>query len=220
MLLPAVPVVHHHLGIPLREVEAAALPSLAPRNRGGPRVPAHLDRHRVPRRQRPGQDEAHDGAVGREGIDAAHRLALDPDVAHVIEGEVRILEIVEPAASFDRIGVGPAGAGPKGIEIEWREKWSACRASGCGSGSARSRPARRAARPVGPRSRRPTCCCQYVIRRGRLPLAGAARAPRRSRRPRVQESDARVQASAGNIGADRRIWHRGAPPDAVPRRNR
>src|SRR5205823_14925753 len=43
MVLPAVLVVHHHLRIPLREVEAPAATSLAARQRGEARLPLDLD---------------------------------------------------------------------------------------------------------------------------------------------------------------------------------
>ena len=71
-----------------------------------------------PGQERPRQREADDGAVGRERIDRLDRLAHDPDVAHVIEGEVGVLQVVEAPAALDRIGVGPAGAGAERVEIE------------------------------------------------------------------------------------------------------
>ncbi len=36
----------------------------------------------------------------------------------MIEGEVGILEIVEAPAPLHRIAVGPAGAGPEGVQVE------------------------------------------------------------------------------------------------------
>ncbi len=36
----------------------------------------------------------------------------------MVEGEVGVLEVVEPAPALDRIGVGPARAGAKRVEIE------------------------------------------------------------------------------------------------------
>src|SRR5207249_1267181 len=47
MVFPAVAVVHYHLGIPLREVEAPPLAPLAPRQGGWTRLPVDLDRQRI-----------------------------------------------------------------------------------------------------------------------------------------------------------------------------
>src|SRR5205814_7473682 len=47
MVFPTVAVVHHHLGIPLREVEAPPLAHLAPRQGGWTRLPVDLDRQRI-----------------------------------------------------------------------------------------------------------------------------------------------------------------------------
>src|SRR5439155_239656 len=61
MVFPTVAVVHHHLGIPLREVEAPPLAPLAPRQGGWTRLPVDLDRQRIAgaegSRQGPVRDE-------------------------------------------------------------------------------------------------------------------------------------------------------------------
>src|SRR5207247_10458152 len=46
-VFPAVAVVHHHIGVPLREVEAPAPAPLTPRDRGWARLPVDLDRERI-----------------------------------------------------------------------------------------------------------------------------------------------------------------------------
>ena len=118
VLLPAQLVVDHDLGIPLGEVEAAAGASLAARCGRGARVPAHVDAHRVTGQERPGKVEAHDRAVGREGIGRLDGLAHDPHVADMIEGEVRILEVVEPPPPLGRVHVGPPRPRAEGVEVE------------------------------------------------------------------------------------------------------
>jgi hypothetical protein len=36
----------------------------------------------------------------------------------MVEGEIGIAQIVEAPTSFDRVGIGPAGPGAKGVEVE------------------------------------------------------------------------------------------------------
>ena len=111
-------IVDHHLGIPLGEVESPATPSLPPRHGRGARVPFHLDRERLARRERRRELEAHDRAVRGEGIQWCDELPGDAHVAHMIEREVGLGEVVEPAPPLDRIGIRPAGAGPERIQVE------------------------------------------------------------------------------------------------------
>ncbi|MBP2648764.1 MAG: hypothetical protein H6Q77_2388 [Gemmatimonadetes bacterium] len=118
MLFPSVPVVHHHLGIPLGEVVMPSLPPLPAGDGGESRVPVHLDHHRVAGCERRRQREPHDGAVGRQRIAGGHGAAHDPHVAHVVVRVVGILEVVEPPPPFHRVHVAPARAWPEGIEVQ------------------------------------------------------------------------------------------------------
>ncbi len=84
--------------------------------------------------------------------------AHDPDVPHVIEGEVGIGQIVEAAAAFGGVGVSPARARPERIHQtsrRWRKPWEvpAARSSGratdpLGLGAARH--VELTGQPVGP----------------------------------------------------------------------
>ena len=116
--LPAEPVVDHDLGIPLGEIEAAALAALPPGKGRRPGIPGHLDHHGVSRPQRRGEIEPHDRAVGRKGVRGLDRRTHDPHIARVIEGEVGVSQIVEPAPLLGRVDSGPARAGTKSIEMK------------------------------------------------------------------------------------------------------
>src|SRR5207253_524994 len=64
MVFPTVAVVHHDLGIPLREVEAPPLAPLAPRQGGWTRLPVDLDRQRIAGAEGSRQGPVRDGRVG------------------------------------------------------------------------------------------------------------------------------------------------------------
>src|SRR6266576_4951272 len=66
MVFPAVAVVRHHLGIPLREVEAPPLAALTPRQGGWTRLPVDLDRQRIGGAEGSRQGPVRDGRVGRD----------------------------------------------------------------------------------------------------------------------------------------------------------
>ncbi len=118
VLVPAMPVVHHDLGIPLRKVEVTATAPLPAGYRRGPRIPVEIHYHRIARREHCRQQESHDGAVRSVGPDRRDRLPHDPHVADVVEREVRVLEIVETPPALHRIGIGPAGTWTERIEME------------------------------------------------------------------------------------------------------
>ena len=115
---PTVPVVHHNLGVPLREVEAPPLPSLTPWQRRGPRLPVELQHQRVPRGERPRQRPVRHRRIGREGIAGHHdRRARHPRRGDPFEGVVRILEVLEPLPAFRLVRCRPARPGSERVEI-------------------------------------------------------------------------------------------------------
>src|SRR6185312_10879600 len=117
VVFPAVPVVHHHLGIPLREVEAPALASLAPWEGGWARLPVDLDRERIAGGEGPRQGPVRDGRVGGIRIIGSQRLARHGRVGDPLEGIVRVLHVLKSLAPLGRVGGGPAGAGAERVQV-------------------------------------------------------------------------------------------------------
>src|SRR5437016_3382324 len=117
VVLPAVAVVHHHFGIPLREIEAPALAPLASRQGGRARLPVDLHRQRVAGNEGPRQGPVRDGRVGGIRVVGSPCRAHDGRAGDALERVVRVLQVLKPLALLGRIGGGPAGAGPEGIEV-------------------------------------------------------------------------------------------------------
>src|SRR2546427_7756948 len=91
MVFPAVAVVRHHLGIPLREVEAPPLAALTPRQGGWTRLPVDLDRQRIAGAEGSRQGPVRDGRVGRIQVVGAQPLAHHGRTGDAFERVVRIL---------------------------------------------------------------------------------------------------------------------------------
>src|SRR5205807_1275124 len=96
MVFPTVAVVHHHLGIPLREVEAPPLAPLAPRQGGWTRLPVDLDRQRIAGAEGSRQDPVRDGRVGGIWVVGAQPLAHHGRTGDAFERVVRILQVLKP----------------------------------------------------------------------------------------------------------------------------
>ena len=147
---------------------------------------------------------------GAKGYDRLHRRTHDPHVAHVIEGVIGVAQVVEPAASLRRVGIGPAGAGPKGVEIEVQ------RESGEGVGRAVGvadafGAAQHAARLIQPGL--------DLISDLLLPVGARMRRGRRLLEEEERQADhgclevwdrRSQESSARNIGIASGIWHHGA----------
>src|SRR2546422_2062258 len=117
VVFPAVAVVHHHLGIPLREVEAPPLASLAPRQGGWTRLPVDLDHQRIAGAEGSRQSPVRDGRVGRMRVVGAQPLAHHGRTGDAFERVVRILQVLKPLALLGRVGGGPARAGTEGVQV-------------------------------------------------------------------------------------------------------
>src|SRR5438034_8104998 len=117
MVFPAVAVVHHHLGIPLREVEAPPLAPLAPRQGGWTRLPVDLDRQRIAGAEGSRQGPVRDGRVGGIWVVGAQPLAHHGRTGDAFERVVRILQVLKPLALLSRVGGGPAGAGTECVQV-------------------------------------------------------------------------------------------------------
>src|SRR6185503_3705889 len=116
--LPTGPIVHRHLGVPLREVPRATAASLSPRRGGRPSVPLEHDAHGVARRERARELEVRDRAVWRTRI-------IHEDGGAVYRGrnreslvpEIRIREALEAHSALALVVGAPPGAGPESVEI-------------------------------------------------------------------------------------------------------
>ena len=117
VVLPTVAVVHHDLGIPLREIEAPAPAPLAPRQRGKARQPIDVDRERIAGDEGARQRPVGDGRVGGVGVIGPERLTHHGGAGDALEGVVRVLQVLKPLALLGRVGRGPAGAGAEGVQI-------------------------------------------------------------------------------------------------------
>src|SRR5207249_11264159 len=117
MVFPAVAVVHHHLGIPLREIEAPPLASLAPRQGGWTRLPVDLDRQRIAGAEGARQGPVRDGRVGGIWVAGSQPLAHHSRTGDALERVVRILQVLKPLALLGRVGGGPARAGAERVQV-------------------------------------------------------------------------------------------------------
>ncbi len=113
MVLPAVLVVHDDLRIPLREIEAPALPSLAPRQRRGPSLPRDLHHHRVA-----GRECARERPVGNRRVGCV-RVIGHPErrLRDPLERVIGVLETLKALSPLSRVHRGPAGGGAKRVQV-------------------------------------------------------------------------------------------------------
>src|SRR5439155_5090498 len=117
VVFPPVAVVHHDLGIPLREIEAPALASLAPRQGRGARLPVYLHREGIAGGEGPRQRPVGDGRVGSIRVVGSERSPHYSRAGDPLERVVRVLHVLKPLALLDRVGGGPAGAGAERVQI-------------------------------------------------------------------------------------------------------
>ncbi len=117
VVFPAVTVVHHDLGIPLREIEAPAPAPLAPRQGGRARLPVDFDGERVAGGERPRQRPVGDGRVAGIRVIGSERLAHQRRARDPLERVVRVLHVLKPLALLGRVGGGPAGAGAERVQV-------------------------------------------------------------------------------------------------------